>query len=158
MIPPPLFKQLVLALLVGTGCFLFSILFYFCTGDCILLILGTVLFLGSISNGLSLYQLIKKKTYYCLEGMCIYRYRLPMIPEKSTTCSFPKAARSRPVSDTGCILKIHFKEKRYPTLFILRRRFKQRLSLAWSCLKISINAIYRILYLTTSIYCVNILV
>ena len=39
-----------------------------------------------------------------------------------------------------------------------RRRFKQRLSLAWSCLKISINAIYRILYLTTSIYCVNILV
>ena len=73
MIPPPLFKQLVLALLVGTGCFLFSILFYFCTGDRILLILGTVLFLGSISNGLSLYQLIKKKTYYCLEGICIYR-------------------------------------------------------------------------------------
>ena len=73
MLPPPLFKQLVLALLVGTGCFLFSILFYFCTGDCILLILGTVLFLGSISNGLSLYQLIKKKTYYCLEGICIYR-------------------------------------------------------------------------------------
>ena len=68
MIPPPLFKQLVLALLVGTGCFLFSILFYFCTGDRILLILGTVLFLGSISNGLSLYQLIKKKRITAWRG------------------------------------------------------------------------------------------
>ena len=163
MIPPPLFKQLVLALLVGTGCFLFSILFYFCTGDCILLILGTVLFLGSISNGLSLYQLIKKKTYYCLEGICIYRqYTLKKYCQVQITddtgeiyhLQLPKSSQI----DTGCILKIHFKEKRFPTLFILRRRFKQRLSLAWSCLKISINAIYRILYLTTSIYCVNILV
>lgn len=73
MIPPPLFKQLVLTFLAGTGCLLFSMLFYFCTGDLILLVLGTALFIGSMSSGLSLLQLIKKKEFYCLEGTCNYR-------------------------------------------------------------------------------------
>ena len=70
-IPPILFKKIWLTGLIGAGCMLFGTVYFFKTGDRILLVLSLLVFLCCIGKAISILRLAKKQRYEMVEGTCI---------------------------------------------------------------------------------------
>lgn len=69
-IPKPLLRRLVLTLLVGTGCLLVGIAFYFIEKDSSFLFLSLLIFLFSMCRAFSTLFMVKRNSYVVLEGTC----------------------------------------------------------------------------------------
>lgn len=70
-IPAPLFRKMLFTGLIGAGCMLFGIVYYFLRQDRILLILSLLVLLGSLGQVLSFYRIAKNKKYDLVEGTCV---------------------------------------------------------------------------------------
>lgn len=69
-IPRPLSRKLALTLLVGAGCFLTGLVFYFYEKDASFLLLSSFVLLCSCIRAVSLFLKIRGKSYTVLEGTC----------------------------------------------------------------------------------------
>lgn len=69
-IPTPLLKRLVLTFLVGIGCFVIGLTFYFYEQDHIFLGLSCFILAGSFIKTILFYIQLRRKTYILLEGTC----------------------------------------------------------------------------------------
>ena len=69
-IPRPLSQKLALTLLVGAGCFLTGLVFWFSQKDTAFFLLSSVIFLCSCIRAASLFRKIRGKSYLVLEGIC----------------------------------------------------------------------------------------
>ena len=69
-IPRPLSRKLALTLLVGAGCFLTGLVFWFSQKDKAFFLLSSVIFLCSCIRAASLFRKIRGKSYLVLEGIC----------------------------------------------------------------------------------------
>ena len=69
-IPRPLSRKLALTLLVGAGCFLTGLVFYFYEKDASFLFLRSFVLLCSCIRAVSLFLNIRGKSYTVLEGTC----------------------------------------------------------------------------------------
>ena len=69
-IPRPLPQKLALTLLVGAGCFLTGLVFWFSQKDTAFFLLSSVIFLYSCIRAASLFRKIRGKSYLVLECIC----------------------------------------------------------------------------------------
>lgn len=69
-IPRPLSQKLALTILVGAGCFLTGLVFWFSQKDTAFFLLSSVIFLCSCIRAASLFRKIRGKSYLVLEGIC----------------------------------------------------------------------------------------
>ncbi len=65
-----IFHKLALTLLVGAGCFLTGLVFWFSQKDTAFFLLSSVIFLCSCIRAASLFRKIRGKSYLVLEGIC----------------------------------------------------------------------------------------
>lgn len=70
-IPAPLMKKILYTGILGTGCLLFGLVYFFCTKDHVLLYLSLLLFGFCAWKVRTLYQTIRQDTYEVVEGTCI---------------------------------------------------------------------------------------
>lgn len=68
--PAPLFRKTVITALIGAGCMLFGVIYYFSMKDRILLILSAIVFGACLFKAFSLYRMVSKKKYAIVEGTC----------------------------------------------------------------------------------------
>lgn len=70
-IPKPLFRRLMLTLLVGISCFVIGLTLFIVQKDRSFFTLSVLILLGSFIKGALLHRLIRKKAYTTIEGTCM---------------------------------------------------------------------------------------
>ncbi len=70
-IPSPLYRKILFTGLIGAGCMLFGIVYYFSAKDRILLLLSLLVLCCCAWKAWSIYRIAKQNKYELVEGTCV---------------------------------------------------------------------------------------